>query len=52
MARNPAGARQKGRWPRRSLIAAHLGDAPRSLLAIHSFCLYARAIAVFNSLLR
>ena len=39
---------RRGGWPRRSLVAAHTGDAPRSLLAIHPFCLYARAMPVFQ----
>jgi hypothetical protein len=43
--------RARGRrcgWPRRLLVAAHRGDAPRSLVAIHPFCLYARAAPVFQ----
>jgi uncharacterized membrane protein len=35
-------------WPRRSFVAACCGDAPRSLLAIRPFCLYARPIPVFQ----
>ena len=42
---------RRGGWPRRLLVAAHCGDAPRSLLAIHPFCLYARATPVFQQTL-
>jgi uncharacterized membrane protein len=39
---------RRGVWPRRSFVAARCGDAPHSLLAIRSFCLYARPIPVFQ----
>ena len=38
----------RGVWPRRSFVAARCGDAPHSLLAIRSFCLYARSIPVLQ----
>jgi uncharacterized membrane protein len=48
-AKSDATLRARGRravWPRRSFVAARCGDAPRSLLAIRPFCLYARPIPV------
>lgn len=44
--RNPAGARQRGGWSHRLLVPPHCGGASRPLLAIHPFCLYARATLV------
>jgi len=45
------GTRQKGSWPRRSLIAARCGDAPRSLLAIRPSASTRDPFQYFNSLL-
>jgi uncharacterized membrane protein len=43
------GARgRRGVWRLRLLVAALFRDAPRSLLAIRPFCLYARPIPVFQ----
>jgi len=49
--RNPGGTRQKGSWPRRSLVAARCGDAPLSLLAIRPSASTRDPFQYFNSLL-
>lgn len=46
-----AGARQKGCWRLRWLVAARNGDAPRSLLAIRPFASTRDPSQYFNSLL-
>src|SRR5205085_12050767 len=45
------GARQKGSWRRRSVVAAHCGDAPPSLLAIRPSASTRDPLQYFNSLL-
>ncbi len=45
------GARQKGSWRRRSVVTAHCGDAPRSLLAIRPSASTRDPSQYFNSLL-
>ena len=45
------GARQKGSWLRRSLVPAHCGDAPRSLLAIRPSASTRDPLQYFNRLL-
>jgi len=46
------GARQKGSWRRRSVVTAHYGDAPPSLLAIRPSASTRDPLQYFNSLLR
>src|SRR5437588_8063714 len=46
-----AGARQKGSWRRRSVVAARCGDASPSLLAIRSSASTRDPLQYFNSLL-
>ena len=45
------GARQKGRWLRRSFVTARCGDAPHSLLAIRPSASTRDPLQYFNSLL-
>src|SRR5438477_5653848 len=45
------GTRQKGSWPRRSVVAARCGDAPPSLLAIRPSASTRDPLQYFNSLL-
>ena len=45
------GARQKGNWLRRSVVTAHCGDAPPSLLAIRPSASTRDPLQYFNSLL-
>src|SRR5436309_13999696 len=46
-----AGARQKGSWPRRSVVAARFGDAFPSHLAIRPSASTRDPLQYFNSLL-
>ena len=48
--RNPSGARQTSRGRRRSLVTAHCGDAPRSLLALRPSASTRDPLQYFNSL--
>src|SRR5207247_1757114 len=46
-----AGARQKGSWPRRSVVTTRSGDAPPSLLAIRPSASTRGPLQYFTSLL-